>query len=60
MRVLHGDMLTCALQYKTIPEIRNFIPGIRNKFCLDGTEVEKKNTKMFAPRKVLFEIRESL
>ena len=45
MRVLHGDMLTCALQYKSIPEIRNFIPGIRNKFCLDGTEVEKKKYK---------------
>ena len=48
MRVLHGNMLTRALRSKAIPEILTFIPVIKNKFSLDGTEVEKNNTKMFA------------
>ena len=46
--MLHGNMLTRTLQSKVIPEILTFIPVIKNKFGLDGAEVEKNNTKMFA------------
>ena len=34
---------------KAIPGIITLSPVIRNKFGLDGTKVEKNNTKMFAP-----------
>ena len=50
MRVLQGDMLTHTLRSKAIPEILTFIPVIKNKFDLDGAEVEKNNTKMLQNR----------
>ena len=46
--IMDGDMLTHTLRSKAIPEILTFIPVIKNKFGLDGAEVEKNNTKMFA------------
>ena len=48
MCVSHGDMLTLALRSKAIPKILTLIPVIKNKFGLNGAEVEKNNTKMFA------------
>ena len=41
-------MLASSLQSKAVPEILTFIPVIKNIFGLDGAEVEKNNTKIFA------------
>ena len=41
-------MLTRTLWSKATSDILTFIPVIKNKFSIDGAEVEKKSTKMFA------------
>ena len=49
MHVLHEKCSHAHnLRSKAIPEMLTFIPLIKNKFGLDGTEVAKNNTKMFA------------